>query len=102
MPELWLPGGAGGSVEELIERLHRQIAEFGKSTVVELELRDGSVFVLEAIKAEPGLGFVTLCPHPEEGDPRREVVVPVGAIARITLGPPEQRPGFGFSVPPPA
>ena len=36
--------------------------------------------------AEPGYGFVTLSPWREDGRPE-EMIVPVGAIARITLSP---------------
>ena len=51
---------------------------------------------LESILADPGYGFITLRPH---GRRKEEVVVPVGAIARLQLGLPEQHPPFGFSKP---
>ena len=63
-----------------------------------VELRDGSVIPLESILPEPGFGFVTLRPHTAPGE---EIVVPVGAIARLSLAPPERHPPFGFSKPPP-
>ena len=36
-----------------------------------VELVDGSLYRLKTISAEPGFGFVSMCPHCEEGDPRR-------------------------------
>ncbi len=55
--------------------------------------------LLESLTAEPGFGLVTLRPHPEPGDNRCEVIIPIGSIVRITLRPPEEKPGFGFSLP---
>ncbi len=103
MPELWVPGVAEPSLEDFVQRLHKHIARFaaeraGGEAAVEVELRDGSVFQLEAIMPEPGYGFITLCPHAEDGEPE-ELVVPVGAIARIRLGRPEEHPPFGFAGP---
>jgi hypothetical protein len=100
MPELWTPGVHSAPLEELLERLHRQIEAFGDQTVVDVELHDGARYTLESLGAEPGFGFVTLRPHPEAGEARSEVIVPLGSIMRITLRPPEQKPGFGFSLPP--
>jgi hypothetical protein len=101
MPELWIPGAAEPSSDVFVERLHAQIDRFaralpGGEAQVEIELRDGSVLPLESILPEPGFGFVTLRPH---SSPTEEVVIPVGAISRIRLGPPEQHPPFGFSKP---
>jgi hypothetical protein len=103
VPELWIPGTAEPSVAELVERVLRQIARFaeespGGEVQVEVELHDGSLIGLESILPEPGFGFVTLRPH---GDRKEEIVVPVGAIARFTLTPPEKHPPFGFSKPAP-
>ena len=100
MPELWTPGMQVAPLDELVDRLHRQIRAFGDDIAVEIELHDGARYELESVTAEPGFGFVTLRPHPEPGDPPFEVIVPVGSITRITLSPPEaKRPGFGFSLP---
>ena len=100
MPELWVPGSAEASSDALVERVLRQIERFAKElggeVQVEIELRDGSVIPLESILADPGYGFTTLRPH---GRRKEEVVVPVGAIARLQLGLPEQHPPFGFSKP---
>jgi hypothetical protein len=101
MPELWIPGAGQPSIEDFVEHVLRQIARFAKElpggeAQVEVELRDGSVIPLESILPEPGFGFVTLRPH---GTSREEIIVPVGAIARLQLGPPEQHPPFGFSRP---
>jgi len=102
VPELWIPGSAEPSIEDFVARILEQIARFAKETPggevqVELELRDGSVVPLESILAEPGFGFVTLRPHSNR---KEEIVIPVGAIARLRLSPPEEHPPFGFSKPP--
>ena len=101
MPELWVPGSAEAASDALVERMLDQIARFAKEEAggevqVEIELRDGSVIALESILPEPGFGFITLRPH---GERREEIVIPVAAIARLRLGPPEQHPPFGFSKP---
>ncbi len=101
MPELWIPGAAG-PLDQLVERLHRRIAEFAQKhgldeAAVEVELSDGALIPVASISAEPGFGFVTLCPHGEEP---QELVVPIGSIKQIVLGAPEPaRSRFGFSVP---
>jgi hypothetical protein len=101
MPELWIPGAAEPSADAFVQRLHDQIERFAKAlpggeAQVEIELRDGSVLPLESILAEPGYGFVTLRPHSPQAE---EVVIPIAAIARLRLGPPEQHAPFGFSGP---
>jgi hypothetical protein len=103
MPELWVPGAAEPSSQAFVERLHAQIERFAKAlpggeAQVEIELRDGSVLPLESILAEPGFGFVTLRPHSGKAE---EVVIPIGAVARLRLGPSEEHPPFGFSKPAP-
>jgi hypothetical protein len=65
---------------------------------------DGSRLTLDSLSAEPGFGFLTLHPHPDEDDdvPER-VVVQVGAIKRIELlRAVEERGRLGFSAPAPA
>lgn len=101
MPELWVPGAAEASTDAFVDRLHAQIERFanglpGGEAEVEVELRDGSVLPLESILAEPGFGFVTLRPHAPRPE---EIVIPIAAIGRLRLGPPEQHPPFGFSKP---
>jgi hypothetical protein len=101
--ELWLPPGL--SVDDLVERIHRQIARFAEeagvpNTVVELELRDGSRFVLDTLSPEPGQGFVTVRPHPEEAGEREELIVPLATITRIRISKPEDpETPFGFALP---
>jgi hypothetical protein len=116
MPELWVPGAAGPSLEDFVQRLNAKIGEFARrrdwpSANVEVELHDGSTFQLHSISPEPGYGLVTLCPYPEDGSPwpgsgdatPEEVIVPVGSIMRITLSRPEDRRSrFGFAPPGPA
>ena len=118
MPELWVPGAAGPSLEDFVVRLHKTIESFAArrgwdAAIVEVQLHDGTRFALHSIRPEPGYGFLTLCPYPEEQErpwprdegadgecPPEEIVVPVGSIVRITLGEAESRRSrFGFSVP---
>jgi hypothetical protein len=97
MSELWVPGGP--TTDELVRALHRQIeawtAEHGPARV-EVELRDGSLLALESISAEPGFGFVTLTPHADEP---QAVIVPVAAIARMTIAATEPERALGFTLP---
>ena len=113
---IWTPGMAG-PLEAFVERLHRRIEAFAErrgweQAWVQVELFDGSVVSVHSISAEPGFGFVTVCPYPDdearpwphagddEGVPPEELIVPVGAIKRITLGEPGDQPAaFGFSIP---
>ena len=116
MPELWLPGVSAAPLEEFVDRLHRKIGEFvgrrgHEQAAVELELMDGARFVLYSISPEPGFGFVTLVPYPEDEErpwprgpaepvPPDEVIVPVGSIKRITLNDAAERRGtVGFTLP---
>lgn len=100
MPELWNPGSAG-PVDDLVNRIHLRIEAFiamhGKQALVEVQLRDGPSTVVRSIAAEPGSGFVTLCPHSDDGD--EEWIVPVAAVERITMRAAEEREPFGFSLP---
>lgn len=101
VPELWVPGAAG-PLDQLVERLHRRIAEFAErhglaQAAVEVELSDGALIPVGSISAEPGFGFVTLTPH---GDEPQELVVPIGSVKQIVLRAPEPaRSRFGFAVP---
>jgi hypothetical protein len=94
--------GAAGPLDDLVTRIHLRIeafvAEHGKQALVEVELRDGGSAALRSISAEPGSGFVTLRPHGEDGA-EEEWIVPIAAVARITLRAAEEREPFGFSLP---
>jgi hypothetical protein len=102
--ELWTPGEAGPH-EEFVARVHAQIRRFAlerglEQAVVEIELRDGARFDLDAILAEPGYGFVTIRPHPGEEDVPPELIIPVGMIERIELHAAHDKPSrLGFSLP---
>jgi hypothetical protein len=102
---LWVPGAAG-PLEQFVERIHRQIAEYAEQhgieqVSVEVELLDGAVLHVKEISPEPGFGFVTLCPFAEEGgEPDEHVIVPLGSVRRIALGKSEdKRARFGFTPP---
>jgi hypothetical protein len=101
-PELWVPGAAEPSLDALVDRIHRQIERYTSThsaaqSHVEVELVDGERLTLRSISGEPGFGFLTLAVHAAEREPE-ELIVPVGAIKRITLGPADEtrRPGFAL------
>lgn len=100
MSEPWLPG-ATGPLDELVTRIVLRIEAFmeryGRRARVEVDLRDGPTVALRSLDPEPGAGFVTLIPHTEGGD--EEWIVPVTAVARITLRSAEEHEPFGFSLP---
>lgn len=86
-------------MEEFVERLHRAIREVSEQPHVQIELVDGSRFVVESIAPQPGFGFVTLRPHPA-GEPPDAIVIPIGALRRIEVKrAPEPEAPFGFSLP---
>ena len=103
MPELWVPGAAQPSLEDFVGRIHKRVERFAREqgagqAAVEVELRDGSRLRLVSIDPEPGYGFLTLSVHREDAEPE-ELIVPVGAIAGITLRRMEDHPPFGFGPP---
>jgi cold shock CspA family protein len=103
MPELWVPG-AVGPLDQFIERLHRRIESYRErkgldEVAVEFELADGAVFTVRSVSADPGFGFITICPHSDNEEDDEDVILPMSAIRRITLGRPEPaRARFGFSA----
>jgi hypothetical protein len=60
---------------------------------VEVELADGERLTLRSLSAEPGFGFLTLSIEDEQ------LIVPVGSIRRITLGPADEDRKPGFALP---
>jgi hypothetical protein len=102
VPELWTPG-TSGPLDELVSRIVRRIEDFRaehelEQAGVSVELFDGSLHRLASISADPGFGFVTLCPHGDDGEPE-ELIVPVGAIRQIRIAAVENEPRLGFSAP---
>lgn len=92
-----------GPLEELVTRIHRRIDAFREEHSLEqvsvsVELLDGSLHRLARLSPEPGFGFVTLCPHCDDGEPQ-ELIVPLGTIREIRLAPVEPEQRLGFSVP---
>jgi hypothetical protein len=101
-PELWVPGAAEPSLEDFVARLHRQIERYTATHAadrshVEVELATGHRLTLRSVSSEPGYGFLTLSVHAEDGD-AEQLIVPVGSIRQIALGPAdeERRPGFAL------
>ena len=106
-----------GPLEELVSRIHRRIELFAEQrnwdkAFVEIEFVDGVRYAVHSISAEPGFGFITICPYPEDEErpwPRREAETPVppeelivliGSIKRIALGEAAANQArFGFSLP---
>lgn len=103
MPDLWTPG-AEGPHGQFVERLERQIREVAEKAgveraYVEVELADGSRFAVDSVSADPGFGFVTLWPHPDDDrEAPAALVVPVGSIRRIEIDRVDEKDHpFGFT-----
>jgi len=101
-PDLWVPGAAEPSLDDFVAGVHRQIERYtathsAERSHVEVELGDGERLTLRSLSSEPGFGFLTLAVHSTEGEVE-ELIVPVGAIKRISLGPADEsrRPGFAL------
>jgi hypothetical protein len=105
VPELWVPGAAEPSLDAFVERVHRQIERYtsthgAERSEVEVELADGQRFMLQSLSPEPGFGFLTLSLHPEDERDPQQLIVPIGSIRRIALGPAEgDRVRLGFALP---
>jgi hypothetical protein len=97
-PDFWVPGAAEPSLEDFVSRVVRQIERYtathtAERSHVEVELGDGERLTLQSISSEPGYGFLTLSVEGEQ------LIVPVGAIRRITLGPADEHRKPGFALP---
>jgi hypothetical protein len=97
-PDLWVPGAAEPSLDDFVERVHRLIEQYTATHAadrshVEVELADGERLTLRSLSSEPGFGFLTLALEGEQ------VIVPVGSIRRITLGPADEQNRPGFALP---
>jgi hypothetical protein len=97
-PELWVPGAAEPSLDDFVMRIHRLIEQYTAThtadrSYVEVELADGERLTLRSLSSEPGFGFLTLALESEQ------VIVPVGSIRRITLGPADEHNRPGFALP---
>ena len=97
-PELWVPGAAEPSLDDFVARIHRQIEQYTATHAadrshVEIELADGERLSLLSLSSEPGFGFLTLSVEGEQ------LIVPVGSIRRITLGPADEDRKPGFALP---
>ena len=60
-----MPGAAEPSLDDFVERVHRQIERYTATHAadrshVEVELADGERLALLALSSEPGYGFLTL------------------------------------------
>jgi hypothetical protein len=103
--EPWIPGAS--PADEFVRRLYRQIKRFADErgvpqAVVRVRLRDGSQYDAGTILAEPGYGFVTICPAAgsKRGDAADQVIVPLTVVERIEILDAAEEPGrFGFTIP---
>ena len=98
-PDLWVPGAAEPSLDDFVARVHRQIEQYtathtAEQSHVEVELADGERLSLSSLSSEPGYGFLTLSVHDSN-----QLIVPIGAIRRITLGPADEQNKPGFALP---
>ncbi len=98
-PDLWVPGAAEPSLDDFVGRVHRQIERYtgthaSDRSHVEVELGDGERLTLQSLDSEPGYGFLTLTVP--DGS---QLIIPVGAIRRITLGPADEQNKPGFALP---
>ena len=101
-PDLWVPGAAEPSLDDFVARILRQIERYTSShsadlSHVEVDLADGERLTLQSISGEPGFGFLTLTVQADDG--AEQLIVPVGAIRRITLGPADEQHKPGFALP---
>lgn len=99
---LWTPGAAG-PLDEFVARVARMVATFASEHGVEqaevrVELADGSRYAIAAMTPEPGFGFLSFTPHPEDGHEARRVVVPIGYVRLIEISLPDAERPFGFVV----
>ena len=101
-PDLWVPGAAEPSLDDFVARILRQIERYTSThsadlSHVEVDLADGERLTLQSLSGEPGFGFLTLTIQGEEE--AEQLIVPVGAIRRITLGPADEQHKPGFALP---
>ena len=101
-PDVWLPGSAEPSLDDFVARVVRRIRSYTEThtaerTHVTVELAGGEQLTLRSLSSEPGYGFLTLSVHLADGE-AEEVIVPVGSVKRISLGPADEtrRPGFAL------
>lgn len=90
-----------GPLDELVQRILRRVDAFKAERALEeaevsVELIDGSLYRLKTISAEPGFGFVSFCPHCDDGEPE-EVIVPLGAIRELRIAAPSHEQALGFA-----
>jgi hypothetical protein len=97
---IWTPGMAG-PLDDFVSRINRMVSAFAQDHELEhaevrIELADGSRWVVEAVSADPGFGFLCLTPHRAAGDEPRRLVVPIGAIKAIEISAPDVARPLGF------
>jgi len=81
-PDVWVPGAAEPSLDDFVERVHRQIERYttthtAEETHVEVELGGGELLTLVSLSGEPGFGFLTLSVQLASGV-TEDHIVPIG------------------------
>jgi len=99
---IWTPGMAG-PLDEFVARITRMVGGFAEEqgleqAEVQIELADGSQYLLAAATAEPGFGFFSFTPHRDEGEEPRRVIIPIGAVKTIEISAPDPDRPFGFAA----
>ena len=99
-----MPGSAEPSLDDFVARVHGQIERYtathaAEHSHVEVELADGERLTLRSLSSEPGYGFLTLSVHSEDDGDTEQLIVPLGSIRRITLGPADEQHRPGFALP---
>ena len=101
-PDVWVPGAAEPSLDDFVERVHRQIERYTAAHTAERDACRGRARRRRAADAGVSLGRAGLR-LPDAVRPARERetedhIVPIGAIRRIALGPADEsrRPGFAL------
>ena len=85
-------------MDAFVARIHRLIEQHvathdAPQEHVEIELLGGERLSVTSLSSEPGFGFITLSVEGEQ------MIVPVGSIRRITLGPADDDHKLGFALP---
>jgi hypothetical protein len=95
-----------GPLDELVKRILRRVDAFKEEHAIEevevsIELVDGSLHRLKTLSSEPGLGFISFCPHCDDGEPQ-EIIVPLGAVRELRIGAQGSEQAVGFAGEAPA
>jgi hypothetical protein len=91
-----------GPLDEFVARVNRMVSTFmqteGLDAVeVQIELVDGTPYLVASASPDPGFGFFSFLPHRAAGEEPRQVIVPIGAVRSIEISAPDPERPFGFT-----